>query len=218
MQESIPALTPPPRRPPGRPRPEDLALLHDRLLTIGCDLFFRHGYGATTMHDVAQGARVSKTTLYSRFPSKAALFEAIIAARIEAQRRNLNLISQANFETLDALLFAYGEMVLRVGTLPENMELSRLIYGESGRFPELRLAAETHFRVGKDKLQQWLSSFAARDGIPCRDPEGASEMFIAATAGWISRMVVTGKLVSDQDRRDWLQRVVPAFLAGRPNW
>jgi AcrR family transcriptional regulator len=60
-----------PRRPRGRPKTDDLAL-KARPLLVGRQLFFRHGYGATTMSAVAQAARASKTTLYARFPSKAA--------------------------------------------------------------------------------------------------------------------------------------------------
>ena len=60
-----------PRRPRGRPKTEDLAALEARLILVGRQLFYRHGYGATAMSAVAEAARVSKTTLYARFPSKA---------------------------------------------------------------------------------------------------------------------------------------------------
>src|SRR4051812_9281247 len=72
------------RRPRGRPRTEDLKGLEARLLLEARKLFFERGYGATTMSDVADAARASKTTLYARYPSKAALLHAIVAEQIDS--------------------------------------------------------------------------------------------------------------------------------------
>jgi TetR/AcrR family transcriptional regulator, mexJK operon transcriptional repressor len=43
-------------------------------------LFFTHGYGATSMNAIAAAVGGSKTTLWNLFPSKLALFEAVVEA------------------------------------------------------------------------------------------------------------------------------------------
>ncbi|MDV6271841.1 TetR/AcrR family transcriptional regulator, partial [Rhodococcus globerulus] len=42
------------------------------------DLFRRHGYGKTTMADIARASSMSRPTLYSEFPDKDAVFAAVL--------------------------------------------------------------------------------------------------------------------------------------------
>src|SRR6266702_576577 len=56
-------------RPRGRPRLEDVSAIDEKLVTIALREFQHEGYGATSMNAIARAAHVSKTTLYSRFPS-----------------------------------------------------------------------------------------------------------------------------------------------------
>src|SRR6185312_14690775 len=44
-------------------------------------LFLEVGYGATSVDAIARAAGVSKATLYGHFPSKEALFEAVVVAQ-----------------------------------------------------------------------------------------------------------------------------------------
>ncbi|MYS72304.1 TetR family transcriptional regulator, partial [Streptomyces sp. SID5926] len=41
-------------------------------------LFLERGYGGTSLARIAEAAGVSKSTLFKQFPTKAALFEAIV--------------------------------------------------------------------------------------------------------------------------------------------
>src|ERR1700722_8250715 len=56
-----------------------------QILAAAKELFLERGYATTSMDMVAQRARASKTTLYTRFPSKEALFAATITAECEAR-------------------------------------------------------------------------------------------------------------------------------------
>jgi len=68
--------------------PDPGAIVHSmkkslKILEAAKPLFLASGYTATSMDDVAAQAGVSKTTLYKRYPSKAALFAAVISAQTE---------------------------------------------------------------------------------------------------------------------------------------
>lgn len=54
---------------------DDIAL---RILDTARDLVLHFGYDKTTMNDIAKKAQVSKSTLYSRWNKKDALFEALL--------------------------------------------------------------------------------------------------------------------------------------------
>ena len=62
----------------GRPSREASERLGELILDAATELFLGHGFGATSIEAVAQRVRVSKRTLYHRFPDKEALFAAVV--------------------------------------------------------------------------------------------------------------------------------------------
>src|SRR2546423_6751652 len=54
------------------------AVRRDLILDAAADVFGRLGFGATRMEDVAEAAGVAKGLLYKHFPSKDAMFEALV--------------------------------------------------------------------------------------------------------------------------------------------
>lgn len=50
----------------------------DTLLAVAADLFVRYGFRRTSVEDMARAAGVSKGAFYLEFPSKDALFEALV--------------------------------------------------------------------------------------------------------------------------------------------
>jgi len=208
-----------PRRPRGRPRTEDLAALEARLVRVGRDLFFRDGYGATSMSEVARAARVSKTTLYSRFESKAALLRAIVADQIagwdDHGRHRAPMVERGS---LAETLKAYGEIVLQAGLSEDFVQLNRILYAESGRFPEIAEIADSRFRLGARYVARQIREFADRDQIPCRDPEAAAELFLTMIVGWTSVVILGARQVAPGASGLWLDNCVRTFLAGRADW
>ena len=57
--------------------------------------FFSHGFRSVTMDDLAAELGVSKKTLYSHFPSKIALLEAVLADKFAGLEANLEEITRA---------------------------------------------------------------------------------------------------------------------------
>lgn len=49
-----------------------------KVLNIAAELFLRHGFGRTTMSDIARTARMSRPALYLLFPDKETVFEAAV--------------------------------------------------------------------------------------------------------------------------------------------
>lgn len=63
----------------------------DRAVVAASDLFIRHGFGRTTMGDIARAAAMSRPALYLLFPGKEEVFEAVVL--------HLNEIRMAEIET-----------------------------------------------------------------------------------------------------------------------
>lgn len=205
------------RRARGRPKSGDLADLEARLIRVARRGFIANGYGATSMNEIAGAARVSKGTLYARFPSKADLFRAIIDAQISRTGVVTRPI-RPRPKTLEAMLRRFAERALRFSLAPEIIALNRLIHGEAERFPELGQAVRARSRAGIDHISRAISDYAAIDGIPCRDPDAAAEMFITLIRGFYADVTQRARPASFAEIKGWTPRMLKLFLAGRPHW
>jgi TetR/AcrR family transcriptional repressor of mexJK operon len=206
-----------PRRPRGRPKAEDLQELEARLISVAHQAFALHGYGATSMNAIARSARVSKNTLYARFPSKAALFQAIVA-RFKNLGDELPAAATAQGKSLADKLRAYATIALRRSLGSEILEINRLILSESHQFPELGNAAWQRFQVGVRSIAQLIEEDAKRARKPSRDPVAAAELFLYCLYGWYTSVITTNRVVSDKELTAWVDRTIRMFLAKRAAW
>jgi TetR/AcrR family transcriptional regulator, mexJK operon transcriptional repressor len=67
---------------PGRPTAARVEAINHAILVVAGDEFLRRGYEDARMDTIAEAARVSKGTLYDRYPSKQALLRAVVADRV----------------------------------------------------------------------------------------------------------------------------------------
>lgn len=57
-----------------------------QILRIATELFARHGFRGTTLRRLANQAGISEATIYQHFPSKEALYDAILEQRMDNSR------------------------------------------------------------------------------------------------------------------------------------
>jgi TetR/AcrR family transcriptional repressor of mexJK operon len=107
-----------------------------KILGASTELFLEQGYAATSMDQVAQHARVSKTTLYTRFPSKEALFEATIRWRCSEHGMIFAADTFKDLSIEDAL-WAIATRFIDLLNSPEAIKAEQVVIGEAVRFPEV---------------------------------------------------------------------------------
>lgn len=109
----------------------------EAILAAALDVFSEKGFAPARLEDVAARAGIAKGTIYLYFPSKEALFEALIrsgiAAPIAAMEARL-LALDGSTEVLLRALFAWLRQEV-LGT--RRVEIARLVLSEAPRFPEL---------------------------------------------------------------------------------
>lgn len=105
-----------------------------RILDSALKIFAAMGYSGTTMDAVAADAGLTKPTVYSYFPSKEALFSAMLQGKRD---RMLGVLEHPSpngmVQDLHSFSWDYADTVMR----PELLSLARLIIGEVQRFPEI---------------------------------------------------------------------------------
>ena len=124
-----------------------------RILDAALKVFSEMGYSGTTMDAVAAEAGLTKPTLYSYFPSKESLFQAMMLGKRD---RMLDVFEHPSPEGMvqDLYTFAwdYADTVMR----PDLLSLARLIIGEVQRFPEIGRAYQAS---GPDHLLRGIMRY-----------------------------------------------------------
>lgn len=218
QRRAQPRLTAQPRRPRGRPKAEDLEALESRLLLVARMAFARSGYGATSINTIARLARVSKNTFYARFASKQAVLQAMVARQIATVGAELESMSWDQAKTLGDRLRAYINVALSNSLNTDVLDINRLIMSESYQFPELAELARGRFRLGVDHVARIIDEFSVREHVPCQNATAAAEFLMYAVYGWYNAVVITHRIVTDEERKLWVDETVRMFLASRHAW
>jgi TetR/AcrR family transcriptional regulator, mexJK operon transcriptional repressor len=213
-----PQLRTQPRRPRGRPKAEHVEALEARLVLVAHQAFVRNGYGATSINSIAKSARVSKNTLYARFASKRAMFQAIVAQQIAAVVEELPVMSGRSDEPLQDKLRAYVNVAIKQSLSGNTLEINRLILSESHQFPELGEIALARSQGGVQRVAAFIEECARRDKVPCRDAASAASLLLSAVYGWYISIMVANRVVSDRERVAWVEQTVSIFMASRSAW
>jgi AcrR family transcriptional regulator len=206
------------RRQRGRPKLEDVGQIESRLLDVALQEFLAHGYGGTSLTQIVKAAGISKTTLYARFGSKEDLFRAIVQQQIARLSAATALRSSKGPPSLAEGLKAYGNRTLEISLEGELLEVNRLIYSESARFPELGTAAAERSQQGIADVAAFIAGCAEREGIPCRDPNAVAMAFIFMLRGWYVDVLLSNRTISVRQRQRWVETAVTMLLAGRVDW
>lgn len=207
-----------PRRRRGRPTSDEVADIGKHLLDIALQEFLEHGYGGASLSRMVRKAGVSKTTLYSRFPSKEAMFLAIVERQIEGLSPAELLNSAAGPMGLEEGLRKYACHMLDESMKGELLGVNRLMYGESHRFPELGKAAARRTQLGITRIATFIDECAKREGFQCSDSQAVAELFILAIRGWYIDVMISHRKVSAKQRASWVDRALHVMLSSSSHW
>ena len=189
----------------------------DQILVAARTLFTRHGYGTTSMVQVAAEAKVGKATVYSHFATKADLFAAVVAAE---SRSRLTELAPRPGDDVTETLRRFARQAFELLLNPSTTSKLRMIAAEAERFPEL---GEIFYTAGPAQLQAALSGFLAEAmerGVLRREvPQLAAGQFLALICGElrVRELVGTATAIPPAARDQVLTSGVDAFLrAYRP--
>lgn len=141
--------------------------------------FFAHGYGKAAMSAVAARVGGSKTTLWAHFPSKQALFAAVVDDLVGRFGAALADPLDADLP-LDDALWRFGRGMMGIVGTPEIVDLHRIVAGEAGRFPEIgAMMWERGPKRGKAKLADYLRQAMGDGRVRAGDPARAAREFAA---------------------------------------
>jgi TetR/AcrR family transcriptional repressor of mexJK operon len=176
-------------------------------------VFMDRGYEGASVDEIARAAGTSKATLYSYFPDKRQLFEAVMQA--ECGRTGEVLPTGPADEPLEAALRRMARGFSAFLFSPGAQEMFRVCIAEAGRFPELGAAFHA---TGPAQAHARLAGFfeAARDRgeLAVDDPATAAEQFAAlCKAGLFLRALLGGPPPVPAEVERVADEAVRTFLA-----
>lgn len=140
-----------------------------RILAAAAEVFLRDGFAGASVDSVAALARMSKVSIYSQFPNKAALFEAAVRATID--RHGNQLPDIAGRTGVEQGLAALGNRMFERFIDPVNFGLFRANIEAANQFPDLASELHRHRLQGSRRsshfLQVWVDEGQLRldDGL-----------------------------------------------------
>jgi TetR/AcrR family transcriptional regulator, mexJK operon transcriptional repressor len=194
---------------PGRREANRLSR-RETILDVAQGSFMEHGYDGTTMSGIAAELGGSKGTLWSYFPSKEALFAAVVDRATQEFRRQLTVILNPEDE-LEVTLKRFCEQYLAKVTSNEGIALYRLVIGESCRFPELgRIFYERAPRQTQLLLAEFIAGAQARGQLQEIEPLRAAQHLIWLCMSDHYQMRLTG-LIDDISMEELAQDIDAAL-------
>lgn len=148
------------------------------MLDAGIAELAEQGLAGASMESIAARAGVSKRTLYKHFPSRDAVFEAVLARLIERvdPLGKLHYDRQRDFA---AQLREIAEHEMQLICDPDFVRLSRILMVECMRSEERSLSLMRHFGDKENSLFRWFGEAGNAGMLGPLEPRAAANLFVA---------------------------------------
>ncbi len=182
-----------------------------QLIEIAEEVFLEKGYHAATVDEIARRAAMSKKTIYVMFDSKAALFDALLSARLAPLAAPLPDDGRPLADILIDFLTGVARSVLS----PRHIALTRLMIAESPRSPDIEVALTRQAVCNGDgALEAWLARQATRGVLACDDAHEAASMLFGMSIGelMLNQLVKSRSPLHERDVARRIRASVRMFL------
>jgi TetR/AcrR family transcriptional repressor of mexJK operon len=205
-----------PARPsPGRPTRAQAQQRHAQLLDTALEVFLEYGYEQATIDTIIAAIGMHKSTVYSLYPDKEALFRATVERAIRRWVQPIEVLKEVETDDLEATLIAIARLRLENSISPLALKLQRIVIAESFRVPEItRIFYEQGVQSSMEYLTDLLARRARLGEIAVDQPELMAHGFFTLTVGLITRMILMGTKIDQREIDRRVRLYVRLFLNG----
>jgi AcrR family transcriptional regulator len=164
------------------------AVVRTRILDAAQAEFMAEGFAGASTNRILERFGGSKPTMFRHFPTKRALFEAVVG-RIASRWRDAVDMGDADCNDPEIWLNAFATRALAWILTDESIFVGRMAIAEGHLFPEVgetyrALAVEPLNALLAERLEAWTASGL----LACHDPQRDALAFFDLTlAGMVSR-------------------------------
>lgn len=152
----------------------------DAIVQEAAKLFREMGYERASMNELAQRLGGSKATLYGYFPSKEALFSAVIQSLGDLYLTEpIAKLAASTPEEFEGALRRFGEAFLMLVNEGDGTAVYRMVVGESGRSDVGRLFFDAGPRRCIDAVSEFMRSAMERGDLRPGKPDVLARLYMA---------------------------------------
>lgn len=152
----------------------------DKIVQMAGQVFLEMGFERASMAEISARIGGSKATLYGYFPSKEALFLAIVHRLGEQYMLPaLQRLEQSTDELPRAALQRFGEQFIAFVHAPVAIATYRLVVSAAARSEIGRLFFESGPKRSTEAVARYLSGAMSRQQLRCTDATMAAQHLIA---------------------------------------
>lgn len=176
-------------------------------------VFMDRGYEGASVDEIARAAGTSKATLYSYFPDKRQLFEAVM--QTQCGRTGEVMSCGKAGEPVEATLRRMAASFAAFLFSPGAQEMFRVCIAESGRFPEVGAAFHASGPArARARLIEFFEAANARGELVIDDAETAADQFSSlCKAGLFLRALLGAPRPEETEIERIAEEAVRTFLA-----
>jgi TetR/AcrR family transcriptional repressor of mexJK operon len=184
------------------------------LLDVAAEVFISEGFAAASTNKISSLANASKTTFYSRFPTKEDLFLAVIERRMTRVFEQVAVFPA--YASMEETLRRFSINLLKIALSPDQISLIRMVSMESERYPELAKRFYLNGpRRGEDALAAFLASRIEAGELRQEEPRRMAGHLISLLTGSPVRWFVLGldtEPLTERALKKHIESVVQLFL------
>jgi TetR/AcrR family transcriptional repressor of mexJK operon len=184
------------------------------LLGVAAEVFIERGFEGASTNQIARRANCSKTTLYTRYPSKEKLFLAVLEQRMELILSDFATTLQPELP-IEQTLKDYGFRLMQLALSENQLGMIRVISMEASRFPDL---GKRFYELGPGRgvaiLVNYMEEQIKRERLVKENPQMMAEHLISLITGGYVRWTMVGlpDNLSLNEKRQRISAVVEMFL------
>jgi TetR/AcrR family transcriptional regulator, mexJK operon transcriptional repressor len=200
----------------GRPPAHEVATRAENLIDVATEVFLDEGFKGASMSEIARRAGASKQTLYARYPSKAALFAALVERKASHLFEAIGPLGEGR--GLRDTLIHCGTELLDLILSKDARGVHRVVIAECNEFPEL---GQIFWDRGPGRVRAMLADYLRAQqklgNIEFGEPEQAVEILLGLLVSGATLRVWLGLPLTfvrtPAQRKAWVHSAVDVFLS-----
>ena len=175
-----------------------------QIIQAATSLFIRQGYHGTSMRQVAQAAGIALGGIYNHFPSKEALFVAILLER-HPVKEIVPALNASQGDTVEALVRDAARLLVEI--LGKRMDFLNLVFIELVEFDACHLP-DMFGKVLPQVMPFIERLYQAKEGLRSVSPV----LLLRSFMGLFISYVITGMMIGEQASPDFGEKTLDRFI------
>jgi AcrR family transcriptional regulator len=199
----------------GRPPNADGQRTRQAILDAALMVFAEKGYFGTSLRDIAAAVGVRESALYNYFPSKEALFEALILADHHVKMERLSAVMEDATTDVRVTLTRLALLSLEHFSTPRQQQLFRILMSDGIRLArDGRINLFERMSSGQARLHELMRGLVRDRWLRAADPQLLAMEFMGPLLLWRQLHAIGSTLPLIRNPQAFARSHVAQFLQG----